>query len=61
MILRKVYIRSSIFIASLYSTKYIYFISLSVITRIESYAIYVTSSFKISNLTIKSYTIDFYS
>jgi hypothetical protein len=45
---------------SLYSTIYAYFVSLSIITRIESYLLFVTSSLDISSLVIKSYAIDFH-
>ncbi len=43
----------------LYNTIYAYFVSLSIITRIELYSCPVYSSFKGSDLTIKSIVIDF--
>ena len=46
---------------SLNRTRYKSFISLSTITRIISYSSYITGTFDISNLTIKSIVTSFYS
>ena len=46
---------------SLNRIRYKSFVSLSTITRIISYSSYITGSFDISNLTIKSIITSFYS
>ena len=46
---------------SLNGIRYKSFVSLSTITRIVSYSSYITGSFDISNLTIKSNLTFFYS
>ena len=47
-------------LASKYRMKYLYFVSLSIITRIESYSTPINGSFKSGSLTIKSKAINFY-
>jgi hypothetical protein len=45
---------------SLYGTKYPYFINLFIMTKIESYLIFVSDSTKIGNLVIKFIAILYY-
>jgi len=57
---RKVYASALASLASKYGMKYPYFVSLSVMTRIESYSTPVNGSFKSGSLTMKSKAIDFH-
>ena len=43
-----------------YGMKYLYFVSLSMMTRIESYSTLINRSFKSGSLTMKSKAIDFH-
>src|SRR3982074_2723675 len=58
--LRKVYASSIASLASLYGMKCLYFISLSVMTKIESYMTFVIGSLESGSLTIKSKAINFH-
>ena len=60
MCLKNTYANLSAMLDSLYSIKYAYLVSLSVITNIESYSTLVNGSIDFGNLTIKSSTIDPY-
>jgi hypothetical protein len=55
----KVYVISCTSLPSLYSTKYLYLISQSVITSIKLYTVFVIGFLDFSSLTIKSNAIDF--
>jgi hypothetical protein len=55
-----VYVSSVVLLASMYSTKCLYLVSLSVITRIELYLTLVIGSFERGSLTMKSRAMDFY-
>jgi len=57
---RKVYASALASLASKYGMKYPYFVSLSVMTRIESYSTPVNGSFESRSLTMKSKAIDFH-
>ena len=59
IVLVNVYTSSLVLLDSLYSTKCLYLVSLSVITYIALYITFVIGSFDGSNLTIKSIAINF--
>lgn len=54
------YIRSYTVTFSLYNIKYLYFVNLSVTTKIESYLILILGSTETDNLIIKSIAILYY-
>jgi hypothetical protein len=56
----KVYAISCVSLPSLYGTKYLYLVSRSVMTSIESYTVFVIGSLDFSSLMIKSSAIDLY-
>ena len=56
----KVYASTLALLASRYSTNFLYFVSLSMITRIELYSTPVNRSLESRSLTMKSKAINFY-